>query len=111
MIDTKHNRFLFSIPGIAGPNGVVAIYGSGGDDDGLDSSNTGQLWVGDADSTAKVVDLVHPFAAPISVLGEASYRSGQFSKTADELSVLAGRTRHVGRTRNGRGTFQHLSPL
>ena len=51
VIDTKHNKFLFSIPGFAGPNGVVAIHGAG-DDDEFDQPNSGELWVGDANSTA-----------------------------------------------------------
>src|SRR5262245_44645808 len=46
VIDTKHNKFLFSIPGFAGPNGVVAIHG-GDDDDESDEPSSGELWVGD----------------------------------------------------------------
>src|SRR5205814_3215601 len=65
VIDTRHDKFLFSITGFAGPNGVVAIHGSG-DDDESDQENAGELWVGDANSTAKVVDLTHPFAVPLS---------------------------------------------
>src|SRR6266704_971161 len=78
VIDTKHNKFLYSILGFAGPNGVVAIHGSG-DDDESDQENAGELWVGDANSTAKVVDLSHPFAVPLSISTGGTAR-------ADELA-------------------------
>jgi len=56
VIDTQQNKFLYSIPGLAGtvlppfpsksgPNGVVAI------------PQMNQLYVGDGDSTVKVIDL------------------------------------------------------
>jgi YVTN family beta-propeller protein len=54
VIDTQANKFLYSIPGMvgavpglgkAGPNGVVAI------------PQLNQLYVGDGDSTVKVIDL------------------------------------------------------
>jgi hypothetical protein len=56
VIDTRHNKFLYAVNGFAGPNGVVAIHAAG-DDDEQDQANSGELWVGDADSTVKVVDL------------------------------------------------------
>src|SRR2546425_315278 len=59
VIDTKHNKFLFSIPGFAGGNGIVAIHGAG-DDDEFDQPSSGELWVGDANSTAKIVDVANP---------------------------------------------------
>jgi len=65
VIDTKHNKFLYSIPLSSAGNGVVAIRKAGDDDE--EDIVGGQLWVAAADSTVKVIDLVHPFAVPLSI--------------------------------------------
>ena len=54
VIDTDNDSYLFSLTGFAGPNGVLTIRNPG--DDNHDN-HPGELWVGDANSTAKVVDL------------------------------------------------------
>jgi hypothetical protein len=65
VIDTKHNKFLYAIPLSSAGNGVIAI-GKPGDDDEQDAV-AGELWVGAADSTVKVIDVAHPFAVPLSI--------------------------------------------
>src|SRR5690242_19848237 len=65
VIDAEHDTFLYSIPGFvgagptreqSGPDGVVVIHKRGelGAGEGNDRL---ELWAGDGDSTAKVVDL------------------------------------------------------
>ena len=77
VIDTKRDTYLTSITGFAGPNGVVAIRTSD-DGHGLAFGAESQLWVGDADSTAKVVDLhSNSIVATIPTRG---------TKRADELA-------------------------
>jgi hypothetical protein len=88
VISTKHNRYLFSITGFAGPNGVVTAHG--GDDDELDQPNAGQLWVGDNDSTAKVVDLAVPFAVPFSISTGGTARADELAfDPRDRLILIA----------------------
>ena len=65
VIDTKHNKFLYSIPVSAAGNGVIAIGKS--EDDDEEEGRGGELWVGAADSTVKVIDLEHPFAVQLSI--------------------------------------------
>jgi hypothetical protein len=57
VIDTEHDKYLYSITGFVGPNGVVAIRKSTEDGEGEGADGATELWVGDTDSTAKVVDL------------------------------------------------------
>ena len=60
VIDTQQNKFLYSIPGLVTGNGVVAI------------PQLNQLYVGDGDSTVKVVDLAkQAIIATISTGGTA----------------------------------------
>jgi hypothetical protein len=54
VVDTQRNSFLYSITGFTGTNGVVSIRRSGGEDS---DEGIAELWVGDSDSTAKVVNL------------------------------------------------------
>jgi len=56
VIDTDKDTWLLSITGFAGPNGLLTIRQPDADDNPF-GDNHGELWVGDADSTAKVVDL------------------------------------------------------
>src|SRR5579862_2954469 len=86
VISTKHNRYLFSITGFAGPNGVVTVHQ--GDDDELDQPNAGQLWVGDNDSTAKVVDLALPFAVPFSVSTGGKARADELAFDPRDRVIL-----------------------
>src|SRR5262245_3668322 len=56
VIDTKHVRYLYSIPLDAAGNGVVAIPNP--HDDVADNPETaGELWVGDSASNVEVIDL------------------------------------------------------
>lgn len=56
VIDTKHVRYLYSIPLDAAGNGVVAIPNPR--DDVADNPETaGELWVGDSASNVEVIDL------------------------------------------------------
>lgn len=60
VIDTQQMKLLYSIPGLVTGNGVVAI------------PQMNQLWVGDGDSTVKVVDLAkQTIVATISTGGKA----------------------------------------
>lgn len=76
VIDTKHNKLLFTIPMTTAGNGVLAFHGSG-DDDELDQGGT--LVVGGANSTTIFIDLAHPFAVPLAVSTGGNHR-------ADELA-------------------------
>lgn len=56
VIDTKHVRYLYSIPLAAPGNGVVAVPNP--HDDVVDDPETaGELWVGDNGSNVEVIDL------------------------------------------------------
>src|SRR5579863_8708314 len=86
VIDTKHNAFLFSITGFAGPNGVVAIPNPG-DDHEADAA--GHLWVGDNDSTAKEVDVkTQSIVASVNTLGTGRADELAFDP-ADQLILIA----------------------
>jgi hypothetical protein len=77
VIDTERDTYLTSITGFTGPNGVVAIR-KGDDGHGQAEGADSELWVGDADSTAKVVDLhSNSIVATIPTRG---------TKRADELA-------------------------
>lgn len=76
VIDTRHNKLLFTIPLTTAGNGVLAFHGSG-DDEELDQGGT--LVVGGANSTAIFIDLAHPFAVPLAVSTGGNHR-------ADELA-------------------------
>jgi hypothetical protein len=56
VIDTKHVRYLYSIPLAAAGNGVVAIPNPH-DDVTDDPETAGELWVGDSASNVEVIDL------------------------------------------------------
>jgi len=56
VIDTKHVRYLYSIPLHAAGNGVVAIPNPH-DDVAHDPETAGELWVGDSASNVEVIDL------------------------------------------------------
>jgi hypothetical protein len=56
VIDTKHVKYLYSIPLAAAGNGVVAIPNPHDDLDN-DPETAGELWVGDAASNVEVIDL------------------------------------------------------
>jgi len=59
VIDTRTNTFLYSIPETKGQVGFVGIVGPGksGPNGVVAVPSANQLWVGDGDSTVKVVDL------------------------------------------------------
>ena len=87
VIDTKHDKFLYSISGFAGPNGVVAVRRPGDDDEG---DAVGELWVGDANSTAKIVDLAHPFAVPFAIPTGGTMRADELAyDPADQIILIA----------------------
>jgi hypothetical protein len=54
VIDTRHLRYLYSIPLAAAGNGVVAIPNPRGD---VTAAAEGELWVGDSASNVEVIDL------------------------------------------------------
>jgi hypothetical protein len=56
VIDSKHLKYLYSIPLAAAGNGVVAIHNPH-DDLPDDPETAGELWVGDNDSNVEVFDL------------------------------------------------------
>jgi len=70
VVDTKHNKLLAPIPLLFAPNGVVAIRRSNDDDD--DRDDAGELWVGDLNSHAEVIDLrSKSIVANINTMGTA----------------------------------------
>lgn len=71
VVDTKHLRYLYSIPLHAAGNGVVAIPNPH-DDNPNDPETAGELWVGDAASNVEVIDLkTQSVVASISTGGVA----------------------------------------
>src|SRR5215467_3466862 len=71
VIDTKHVRYLYSIPLHATGNGVVAIPNPH-DDNPADPETAGELWVGDSASDVEVIDLkTQSVVASISTRGVA----------------------------------------
>jgi len=71
VIDTKHVRYLYSIPLHAAGNGVVAIPNPH-DDNPADPETAGELWVGDSASNVEVIDLkTQSVVASISTRGVA----------------------------------------
>ena len=71
VIDTKHLRYLYSIPLNAAGNGVVAIPNPH-DDDPHNPETAGELWVGDSASNVEVIDLkTQSVVASISTRGVA----------------------------------------
>src|SRR5215831_19427284 len=71
VIDTKHLRYLYSIPLNAAGNGVVAIPNPH-DDDSHNPETAGELWVGDSASNVEVIDLkTQSVVASISTGGVA----------------------------------------
>jgi hypothetical protein len=86
VIDTRQVKFLYSIPLSSQGNGVVAIRKSGEDDD----EAGGELWVGANDSTVKVIDLAHPFAAPLSISTGGTARADELADDpADGIVLIA----------------------
>jgi hypothetical protein len=76
VLDTRQDKFLFSIPLITTPNGVTVIR-RGTNDEAEDAAGT--LVVGGTNSTAIFIDLAHPFSTPLAV------STGGFNR-ADELA-------------------------
>jgi len=84
VIDTEHDKFLFSIPLSTPGNGVVAIHRVGDDDE---EGGPGTLVVGGSDSTAIFIDLARPFAPPTAVpTNRTSPPPGAVNGRADELA-------------------------
>jgi hypothetical protein len=88
VVDTKTDQFLFFIGGFAGntgnrftsgPAGVLAIH------------DEQELWAGDGDSTAKVVDLRDaPNAAPFPIPTGGKFRADELAyDPADHIIVIA----------------------
>ena len=88
VVDAKHDQFLFSIPGFAGntgnrftsgPAGVLVIHGEH------------ELWAGDGDSTAKVVDLEDaPNATPFAIPTGGKFRADELAyDPADHIILIA----------------------
>jgi hypothetical protein len=99
VIDTSSNTFLYSIPTTKGELGFVGVVGSGrsGPDGVVLVPQLNQLYVGDGDSTVKVVDLAaKAIIAIIPVCSSASQqtalpsgflvRCGDTKFRADELN-------------------------
>jgi len=64
VIDAEHDKFLYSIGGFAGNTGSRAHNGPTGV---LVIHKEHELWAGDGDSTAKVVDLTNIAAGPVAI--------------------------------------------
>jgi hypothetical protein len=64
VIDTEHDKLLDPVPLSTAGNGVVAIRGTGDDNE---EDGAGALVVGGADSTAIFINLAHPRATPFAV--------------------------------------------
>jgi len=75
VVDAEHDKYLYSIPGFAGNRGSRGKNGPAGV---LTIHKEHELWAGDGDSTAKVVDLDR------KVVTDAIPTGGQFR--ADELA-------------------------
>ena len=95
MIDTRHNKLLYTIPMPPGalveaPNGVVAIHG--GDDE--DDDGPGTLVVGGAPTTAHpeslaiFIDLAHPFAPPTLVSTGGNHRADELAYDPKDHIIL-----------------------
>lgn len=81
VVDAEHDKYLYSIggfvgnkgPGVSGPDGVLVIH------------KEHELWAGDGDSTAKVVDLNDgPSAVPFAIKTSNPCSTSNFR--ADELA-------------------------
>ena len=84
VIDTEHDKYLFSIPLSTPGNGVVAIHRVGDD---AEEDGQGTLVVGGNDSTAIFIDLARPFAPPTAVpTNRTSPPPGAVNGRADELA-------------------------
>jgi hypothetical protein len=89
VIDTVHDKFLFSIPLSSPGNGVVAIRDSSDRDD-RDEPSPGQLVVGTNDSNTLFIDLEHPFNAPFAVSTGGQNRADELAfDPADHLILIA----------------------
>ena len=85
VIDTEHDKYLFSIPLSTPGNGVFAIHRVGNDDE---EGGPGTLVVGGNDSTAIFIDLARPFAPPTAVPTNRTTPplAGVVNGRADELA-------------------------
>src|SRR5262249_31961521 len=98
VIDTRHNKFLYTIPMppaalVEAPNGVVVIYG-GGDDE--DDDGPGTLVAGGAPNSAQpesqaiFIDLAHPFAPPTLVSTGGNHRADELAyDPMDHIILIA----------------------
>lgn len=87
VIDTEHDKFLYSIPLSTRPNGVLTIR-KVGDDDEEDQPRT--LVAGGADSTAIFIDLAHPFATPLAVSTGGNHRADELAyDPLDHIILIA----------------------
>ena len=90
VIDTEHDKFLYSIPLSSPGNGVVAIHKSGDDEDERDEPGSGQLVVGTNDSNALFINLAHPFATPFPVSTGGKGRADELAfDPTDHLILIA----------------------
>src|SRR5579871_3053741 len=87
VIDTEHDKFLYTIPLSTAPNGVVAIRRTGDDDD---QDQVGTLVVGGANSTAIFINLALPFAAPLAVSTGGNHRADELAyDPVDKVILIA----------------------
>lgn len=87
VIDTEHDKFLYSIPLSSPGNGVVAIHKSGEE---REESGPGQLVVGTNDSNALFINLAFPFASPFAVSTGGKGRADELAfDPADHLILIA----------------------
>ena len=88
VIDAKTDQFLFSIGGFAGSTGNRFTSGPAGV---LTIHDEHELWAGDGDSTAKVVDLEDaPNAAPFAIPTGGKFRADELAyDPADHIILIA----------------------
>jgi hypothetical protein len=88
VVDAKTDQFLFSIGGFAGSTGIRTTSGPAGV---LVIHDEQELWAGDGDSTAKVVDLRDaPNAAPFPIPTGGSSRADELAyDPADHIILIA----------------------
>jgi hypothetical protein len=88
VVDAKTDLFLFSIGGFAGNTGNRLTSGPAGV---LTIHDEQELWAGDGDSTAKVVDLRDaPNAAPFSISTGGHFRADELAyDPADHIILIA----------------------
>jgi hypothetical protein len=94
VIDTEHDKFLYSIPLSSPGNGVVTIHKSG-DDDGRAEPGSGMLVVGTNDSNTLFINLAHPFAAPYPVSTGGKGRADELAFDPKDHLILIANDRAV----------------